>query len=237
MNSKMNVNSLWIIALSLLVFGLSGCDDATQNAAPPPKAKKAATVDPDVEEVATASEYVRLEYPNGVRRNPFQPDPNVVAPQANLTNGEVREAEPLERFGLGSLELVAIISEIAVPKAMFIDPDGLGHVVKENDRIGRNGGVVADIRENEVEVLEASGEDEGQTLQRIVKLREVELAVREGGDLSEEEKQALERLLETEAGRKAIEEKYREQASGANATESQPPGKVDSRFKGFAPPK
>jgi len=217
-----------------------GCEEDLQVAAPPPPAETSAKV---VEEVAPTiaeneDEYIRPEYPNSSRRNPFQPDPEVISPQARATEGEVRDLEPLEQYALGQLTLVAVISEVAVPIAMFVDPTGFGHFVKEGGRVGRNSGVISDIRDNEVEVLEGGDDEDSQTLQRIVRLRDSELSSGEGGALSDEEKAALERLLETEEGRKALQRTFQDNAAGANAVEQQesPNGNVDPRFRGFAPP-
>ncbi len=216
-----------------------GCEEDLQVAPPaPPAQTKAEVVEEAVPTIAQdEDEYVRPEYPNSSRRNPFQPDPEVISPQARATEGEVRDLEPLEQYALGQLTLVAVISEVAVPIAMFIDPTGFGHFVKEGDRVGRNSGVISDIRDNEVEVLEGGDDEDSQTLQRIVRLRDGELSSGEGG-LSDEEKAALERLLETEEGRKALQRTFQDNAAGANAVEQQEPsnGNVDPRFRGFAPP-
>lgn len=213
----------------------------TQPEPPPAPPAPEPVVQPPVSE---EGEYARPEYPNNTRRNPFQPDLEVVTPANVETDGQQEALGPLERFALGELELVAIISEVAVPKAMFIDPEGFGHVLKEGDRIGRNSGVLSDIRDNEVEVTETTGEDEGQgqTRLRTMKLRDADLSV--GGDsaLTDEERAAIEKLLETEEGRKALEARYRDMALGASAVDddvqpqrtSRPP--PDPRFQGIAPP-
>lgn len=228
-----------------VALSAAACEDDLQ--APPPKRpENTPKVDESapVPQVAAGAddddEYVRPEYPNSQRRNPFQPDPEVIAPQARQVEGEVRELEPLEQYALGQLSLVAIISEVAVPTAMFRDPTGFGHFVKEGDRIGRNSGIVSDIRDNEVEVIEGGDDEDSQTLQRIVRLRDTELTTGDSG-LSEEEKSALEQLLQTEEGRKALQRTFENNAAGAHAIEqqqqSEPSNSVtDPRFGGFAPP-
>ena len=60
--------------------------------------------------------------------------------------------EPLEQYELAQLTLVAIITGTPVPKAMFLDSTRFGHIAKEGDRIGKDGGRITDIRSNEVEV-------------------------------------------------------------------------------------
>jgi len=228
--------SLKTVLIALILMG-SACEDAVQQAPPPaPPPSEPVAVEEEVS-LAPQEEYVRPEYPDTARRNPFMPTPDVIQPSPTSVDGEVRALEPLEQFGLGQLRLVAIVSEVAVPTAMFIDPTGFGHFVKRGDRIGRNSGVIADIRENEVEVTEGGDDEDAQTLQRIVKLREVELTVGEGG-LSEDERAALERLMQTEEGRQALQRSYQELAPGATATEQRETGATPSARpgQGFAPP-
>lgn len=227
-------------SLSLAGCELLGLSDSPQQPTqpatppkqtPPPVAKKEAPK----EEVKEEGEYQRPDYPENLRRNPFQPVPDVIAPVGVVVSEEKRPVEPLEQYSIGQLELVAVISETAVPKAMFIDPDGFGHVIKEGDRIGRSGGVITDIRDNEVDVQETSGEDENaKSTVRTIRLRDTEIrSDDEGGeDLSEAEREALERLMKTDEGRDALRASLREraateQSSGANTNTSQ----------GIAPPR
>lgn len=225
------------VLIALMVLG-SACEDAVQQAPPPaePPPAEPVVVEEEVT-LAPQEDYVRPEYPDTARRNPFMPTPDVIQPTPTSVDGEVRSLEPLEQFGLGQLNLVAIVSEVAVPTAMFVDPTGFGHFVKRGDRIGRNSGVIADIRENEVEVTEGGDDEDAQTLQRIVKLRDIELTVGEGG-LSEDERAALERLMQTEEGRQALQRSYQELAPGATATEQQETGAAPAPRpgQGFAPP-
>ncbi|QDG52918.1 pilus assembly protein PilP [Persicimonas caeni] len=222
-----------VVLLALLMLGTSGCEflgldgsggQQAQNAqqAQNPGANQAAQ-----QQAATASEkeeeeeYERPEYPDQVRRNPFLPDLEIFQPKEQLADGDVRPLEPLEKYGLGQLQLVAIISEVAVPKAMFLDPEGFGHVVKEGDRIGQNGGTIADIRDNEVEVREITDEEETQTRLTTLELANDELEVRQEEGLSDEEREALRRLLQTDEGRKAVQESFDRRAPGAAASERQ----------------
>lgn len=68
----------------------------------------------------------------------------------------VRKMGPLERTPLSGLKLIGIISEVAAPRAMFVTPDGVGHLAYEGDRV--QGGVIEDIRNHEVEVQTSTGE-------------------------------------------------------------------------------
>ena len=212
----------------------AGAPPVTPQQAPPvahvetPSAEVAEREDPE--------NYQRPVYPENVRRNPFQPVLAVVAPLESITtNEELRPIEPLEQYNLGQLELVVVISETAVPKAMFLDPDGFGHVIKEGDRIGLQNGIVTDIRNNEVDVRESggTGEDAEQSSIRTIRLREVELRAEnedKKDDLSEREREALQRLLETSEGREAIKESLRNQAVDQEVS----PARRSTR--GIAPP-
>jgi Tfp pilus assembly protein PilP len=147
--------------LLVLFFGatalLGGCEDEVQQApAPTAKgdAKKGAEKAPkEVSSAGAASdkEYTRPEYPGQVRRDPFVFEP----PKRQVGEGdgsEDRVKEPLESFELSTLTLVGIVTGSAVPTAMFKDGTAFGHIAKEGDRIGRDGGRITDIRDNEVEV-------------------------------------------------------------------------------------
>lgn len=234
----------WLVIVLALMMGApllaSGCGDDTPG--PPERERRSrgggggeateAYVD-DFDDFAEVEEYTRPDYP--VRRNPFQPDLDIVGgtvvPEEER---QIRPTEPLEEFGISQLQLVTILSDIAVPKAMFVDPTGHGHIAKEGDRIGRNNGVIRVIRANEVEVRE--GDDRGSAV--IVRLRERELSS-EREQLTEEEQEALRRLLETSGGREAIQ---RQLSSGQQESGQAPPStgqsqpSSDRRFPGLAPP-
>lgn len=181
----------------------------------------------DFGEFEEVDEYSRPDYP--VRRNPFRPDSDVLAvEEEEEVDDDLRPLEPLERHALSSLDLVTIISETTVPRAMFIDPGGLGHFAKEGDRIGRNSGVIRTIRSNEVEVQE--GGTQGTTV--TVQLRERELRMDDDEDgLSEAEQEMLRRLLEDDEAREALEEEMTQ--DGAASAEE--PAR-DERFPGLMPP-
>ncbi|MGZ3771403.1 MAG: pilus assembly protein PilP [Bdellovibrio sp.] len=63
-------------------------------------------------------------------------------------------AEPLQRFELDRLQVIAILWDVRVPRAMVRDPDGGLYTIVKNSKIGRNDGYVAAIREGEVVVVE-----------------------------------------------------------------------------------
>lgn len=145
------------------------------------------------------------------RRDPFvfePPKPEVQDP------AEVRVPEEAERFELSEMKLVTIITGVPVPKAMFVDPTGHGHILKEEDRIGKDGGRIADIRDNEVEItisgtgfagstaeLEEPGGEEGresgEPVTVIVRLSDSDLSLDDQAGLDEEDREnVLEEIKE-----------------------------------------
>lgn len=62
--------------------------------------------------------------------------------------------EPLQRFSLDQLKLVATITSTSVPKAQVVDPTGQVHLINEGQPIGTANGRVQFIREGEVRVLQ-----------------------------------------------------------------------------------
>lgn len=87
------------------------------------------------------------------RRDPFGP---YVDPQ-EVTDGNFQgPLLPLQRFDIEELKLIGIMWNISEPKAMFVDPNAQIHVVGKDERIGRNNGYIAVIREGEVVIVEAT---------------------------------------------------------------------------------
>lgn len=157
------------------------------------------------------------------RRNPFRPDEELAevddTPDEDLD--ETGPTAPLEQHDLDSLQLVTIVSQQAVPRAMFVDPEGMGHFATEGDGIGRDGGVVEDIRSSEVEIREGSGEAATTV---TVELRERQIRRPDDEDeLTEEERRALQELLGEEEAEQALEEEQQQE-------------EIDERLPGLQPP-
>lgn len=227
-----------MLALMMAAPALTACGDDMATG-PPERERRSRQAETapevsfdDFDDFEEAEDYTRPDYP--VRRNPFQPNLDILGGQREREEEEqLRPTEPLEEFAISSLSLVTVISETTVPKAMFVDPTGHGHVAKEGDRIGRNNGVIRAIRHNEVEIRE--GDDRGSST--IVRLRERELRTAEDR-LTEEEQEALQRLLGSTGGREALQ---RELAGSQEESGQAPPSTRDSqpsdrRFPGLAPP-
>lgn len=204
-----------VMVSALLLWGCPEELEEGQLEPDQPDSQPVEQVDFDVVGFDDDEGYSRPSYAG--QRNPFRPDVDVLGlDEEDDQIDEVRPTEPLERYAIDSLELVTIISQTAVPRAMFVDPTGMGHFAIEGDRIGDAGGVIRDIRSNEVVIEDGDG-----AATTTVELQERRIETQDDDELTEEERRALERLLGTEEGREALGEQMDE---------------TDRRFPGLAPP-
>jgi len=116
-------------------------------AAPAPAAKAAAA--PAAPAKGPEAE---VAYSSVGKRDPFK---SFLA-DLRATSGPVvtRCNTPLGRFEIDQLRLVAIITGMADPLAMVEAPTGVGYTLRKGACVGKNGGVVASIRSDEVVVAE-----------------------------------------------------------------------------------
>lgn len=95
------------------------------------------------------------------RRDPFKRYSDAPVAEEGVPVGPLM---PLQRFDLADLRLVGIIWDVREPKAMFLDPSSRIYTLGKDERIGRNNGYIAAIREGEVVVIEAAKQRDGETL-------------------------------------------------------------------------
>ena len=147
--------------LALLAAGaLAGCggDQPTPAAAvkgaQPPKAT------PPPAPAATAAAPVYIYNPIG-KRDPFRSPDLDLARAAAVSNSTCNE--PLCKFDLDQLTLVAVVSGDSNPVAMVQDPQGRGYILHRNTRIGRQGGKVTQILRDSVTVTEYFTSPDGKS--------------------------------------------------------------------------
>lgn len=108
-------------------------------------------------------------YDDRGRKDPFAPrlkvrEKVVGVTETDLTEEEERVLEGLSKYEISALTLTAIlIGKQSKPKALIKDPAGAVYVIHENDKIGRNNGVVRKIRSGQVVIVEYR-EKEGERL-------------------------------------------------------------------------
>jgi type IV pilus assembly protein PilP len=143
-------------AISVKFIGRS----RAQNGEP---AQPAATVAPVMQKPAASTESAAavaaevqgfLEpfiYDSKNRRDPFQ----VYADFRPAENVNLAALNPLQRYELDELHLIGVMWDVHNPKAMFVDPEKVVHVVGRDESIGKHNGYIATIREGEVVVVES----------------------------------------------------------------------------------
>jgi type IV pilus assembly protein PilP len=197
----MSSRNLLAAALVMGIFvGVAACDDTPTNTtptAPPPAARRVA--------VASASASASAAPPvifgeadftaSDRNRDPFRDYPEIFNLDSTV-RAKQQQTVIADRFSLDELKLVAIISGSAQPRAMFVDPEGTGHIVMLGQLVGRSERVRAGsagsaeydlnwrvdrIREGDVVfVRENPGRTTVATATRVIALRtEAELAGRQ----------------------------------------------------------
>ncbi len=143
---------------------------ACGGSAPPPapsQQAKAAVAKPPAAEPATQTAPTYVYNPIG-KRDPFRSPEAEPAAQAALANTTC--TEPLCRFDIDQLTLVAVVSGDANPLAMVQDPAGRGYFVRRNTRVGRQGGKVTQIMSDAVVITEYFTTPDGKTTANPVTL-------------------------------------------------------------------
>ncbi len=122
-------------ALVCLGVGCGGSDGGASNIAATP----AATTAPGTTTTPLA-EKTQPEYPDEVfveteeNRDPFRTFAQIF--KAQLTDSPQREVV-MSSIGLDQMKVTAIISGVPDPRALIVDPTGVGYVVKRGDFVGR----------------------------------------------------------------------------------------------------
>ncbi|MAF91001.1 MAG: pilus assembly protein PilP [Bdellovibrionota bacterium] len=93
------------------------------------------------------------KYDETDRKDPFAP---YEAPRAVFNSTQpIGPMLPLQRFNVEELSVQGIIWGVENPTAMVVAPDKKIYYVKEREKIGKNNGYIAQIREGEVVIVES----------------------------------------------------------------------------------
>jgi len=105
------------------------------------------------------------------KKDPFKPfvvakaEPNPAAERKAL-----KEGIPIHRFDVTQFTLIGIVTGGRENRAMVVDPEHKGYVVKVGKTIGKNEGRVTAITASGVEVLEQFRDDNGKVRRERIKL-------------------------------------------------------------------
>ena len=143
--SFFGMRSLFLMLMILFMsLGLCGAQE--------PSAKQDKAQPTDIVK-DTPAENSFVYSPQG-RRDPFEP----LLPKEPLIGEVVKKTRPekvkgpLEKFELKQFRLIAIMVVQGTPRAMVKAPDGKSYMVKVDDYIGINGGIVKDIQTKVVDI-------------------------------------------------------------------------------------
>lgn len=146
-----------------LLLLLSACGEAIETAAPPP-VKARAPVKAVVEGDDEGAAYF---YNPAGKRDPFQG----FMSQRDQPGEDIKDGPPLQRWDVDKFTLTGVIWSIDAPRALLVDPDGLGHVVHVGTYVGRNWGKVTSISEDGVVVTEEYQTLDGELVVNPVTVR------------------------------------------------------------------
>ena len=136
-----------------LALALAGCgNEKPAPARPPPPKPTVAAPAADAKQAVVESS-VNYSYNPVGKRDPFRSPLEEL--RGTREEGLVQAcSEPLCAWDLDQLKLVAVVTGDANPIAMVEDPQGRGHIVRRNARMGRQGGRVTQILRDSVTVTE-----------------------------------------------------------------------------------
>lgn len=136
---------------------------------PPPLEAPPAGSNPGAPTSGTAMGSEEYVYDPAGRRDPFRPYKFVRPQSPTVGKGPVKPEEtlePLQRFEIDQLTVLAILWDVKQPRALVRDGDGKVHTLVKNTKLGRNNGYVAAIREGEIVIMEMFDEEGGKTVKR-----------------------------------------------------------------------
>ena len=138
-----SVTSHRYLVLAAALGALAGCGDEPA----PPVAPAAAAAKKKAEAAApiVAASQVDYAFSPINKRDPFRPL-SLEGLKGPAESGEtITCTEPLCQVDIDDLNVVAVVSGDANPLAMVEDRGGVGHIVRRNTRVGKQGGKVTQI--------------------------------------------------------------------------------------------
>lgn len=135
---------LFALLLVLVACGEPVATSGGSTLAPKPPAAKSEGAD-----AASAQAAEDYYYNPAGKRDPFQ---------SFVKRGKADElrpdAPPLQRWDIDKYTLRGVIWDTQAPRALMVDPEGTGHVIKLGTYVGRNWGKVTSISEGCVVITE-----------------------------------------------------------------------------------
>ncbi len=153
--------------LLTFIFELGWAQTPSQ---PPPAAVGTSEADTSMYELSPQIDYI---YDPTGKKDPFKP---YRAPRIRGDNRPAAAIDPLTILDVAQLQLVAVMWNTARPRAVVKDQQNRNYILFKNMRIGRNDGVVVDIREGEIVIVEKFDDGFGNTVReaRVLEIKPVD---------------------------------------------------------------
>lgn len=156
-----------VLSAGVWMLGLAGCgevvDPAAEQQRPAPVAKQEEKKEEDIKE-----EDIYAYNPMG-KRDPFQSFLGSARPEDQIA--EDKANPPLQRWDVERYVVKGIIFGTESPRALLVDPEGIGHVVRLGTYVGRNWGKVTSIADQMIVVTEEYKTPDDELVVNPVELR------------------------------------------------------------------
>ena len=163
--------------MGMVMATLPGCKKNEQPTPPPQPAKAAMPQQAKPVQKAVSSALKlppapvnQFDFSN--KKDPFKPFMIVKVPQAPAAGEKrvVRDGLPIHSFDVSQFRLIGIVTGDRQNKAMVVDPNGKGYVIKVGMTIGKNDGQITSIGNNGVDVLEQFRDDNGRVRKETIRI-------------------------------------------------------------------
>ena len=172
--TKTSRNRQFFLIALVLIAAISGCKEKAVT--PPPQAQKPQTTVAQVQKPvqvqqssvrSDASPMSSLDFIK--KKDPFKP---LIVPITPMAGGITRNISqlPILAIDASKFKVSGIVAGFNGNKALIIDPNGRGYVVKRGMLIGNNNGRITKISNNTVEITEQYRNEDGHMKKRVIKL-------------------------------------------------------------------
>ncbi len=176
---KRAINRRFVLFALVLIAALPGCKNKGVTSPPQAQKPQAVVAQTQKKPVQAQQSSVHTQGPNisaldfSKKKDPFKPLLATEVPRAGKTGGGLPlnlNQLPIQAIDASKFKLSGIVAGINESKALIVDPNGRGYVVKRGMLIGNNNGRITKISNNAVEIVEQYRDEDGHTKKRVIKL-------------------------------------------------------------------
>jgi type IV pilus assembly protein PilP len=162
-----NSRTCVVMAILGVMMSVPGCKKKEQQPVAPPPVKPVVSQQPKPvqKQVSSALKLPsppvnQFDFSN--KKDPFKPYVIVKSGVAQGEKQQRKELLPIHSFDVSQFKLIGIVMTGKENKAMVVDPQGKGYVLKVGMTIGKNDGRITAITNNSVNVVERFKDDNGR---------------------------------------------------------------------------